>query len=329
MSDDDQQDEPRDEGPGQAEVGPGVGGPRFGPVGGESGRQEVQRLAAPTADKAEARQADGAASKDAAGSESPWPDRDEHALPETYGEDVVVALVRDPWWVFVYWELSPDRRAGARQRAGEGAAPVLRLLEVEPGQRVVSEVEVPDVTVGDWYVQVTAPQLRIRAEYGFRAVDGEFHSVFASEPTAVPQAAPELPEEGPELDLFEASAGLLEDAPHVPEDVELAPGDDARERRSEAAWPPEAPEGWVAGPADRDDLGPFVWFRTRGLSGSGIGLGFKLRPPQPVEVERRRKPGAAGRLGPVVARPGPTSPTSPLSPFSGRPSSPGGPRKDG
>ena len=59
MSDDDQQDEPRDEGPGQAEVGPGVGGPRFGPVGGESGRQEVQRLLGEGAERTEERDARG------------------------------------------------------------------------------------------------------------------------------------------------------------------------------------------------------------------------------------------------------------------------------
>ncbi|MCK5596468.1 MAG: DUF4912 domain-containing protein, partial [Candidatus Eisenbacteria sp.] len=29
-------------------------------------------------------------------------------FPETHGEDLIVLMVRDPYWLFAYWEFSPD-----------------------------------------------------------------------------------------------------------------------------------------------------------------------------------------------------------------------------
>src|ERR1043166_8736780 len=52
-----------------------------------------------------------------------WDDGD-LSLPETYGEDTLVMLARDPWWVYVYWEKNGE----SRDRG------VLRLTELGTGE---------------------------------------------------------------------------------------------------------------------------------------------------------------------------------------------------
>ena len=42
----------------------------------------------------------------AAGSPEPEPDR---RLPVYYEEDKLVLLIRDPWWIYAYWEVTPGR----------------------------------------------------------------------------------------------------------------------------------------------------------------------------------------------------------------------------
>lgn len=278
--------------------GPGRGGPRFGPVGGASGVGiEPGRV---TADPIPAGGELAVATS--------WPERDEWALPTRYHEDVVVALVRDPWWVFVYWELDDATRAATRKRAGEGSRFVLRVYEVGGAERLLDETRVHDIAVGDWYVPVRAPRLRIRAVMGYLAADGTFHSVFESAEVPVPafESVPpvELDKDGPktsEEQLFEFSGG-----------TELADAHQWREQRTR-------PVIWR-----RRQVGGWKTLRDGG-SGSGImGMEMRFGPPVPEmgPVPEGAAPGDEG------AGASPTSPfggASPSSPFGGAsPSSPFG-----
>lgn len=42
-------------------------------------------------------------------------------LPARYGKDQIVALVKDPYWLYVYWEVTPEKRAEFDRRYGSGA----------------------------------------------------------------------------------------------------------------------------------------------------------------------------------------------------------------
>lgn len=270
--------------------GPGRGGPRFGPVGGASGAGlEPGRI---TGDPVPA-----AAELAVATS---WPERDEWALPMRYHEDVVVALVRDPWWVFVYWELDDATRAATKRRAGDEARFVLRVYEVGGEDRLLDEAVVHDIAVGDWYVPVRAPRLRIRAVMGYVGADGTFHSVFESAEVPVPafEAVPPVDLEGdaprsPEEELFEFSGGN-----------ELADAQRWREQRTR-------PVLWK-----RRQVGGWKTLRDGG-SGSGIsGMEMRFGPPAPEMAPVPEVP-PAGEAGPGA---------SPTSPFGGAsPSSPFGP----
>lgn len=260
-------------------------GPRFGPVGGASGSPEsfpprpdsdpikVDKLPKPKKPKVP----------------SPFPERDEWALPERYGVDCVVALVRDPWWVFVYWELADATRAQAKEKAGAGARMVLRMSSRD-GQ-VLAETRVPDVAVQDWYMNVSGPGLVVRAEIGFKGGDGAFHPVLASEERPMPTFAPgAMP-----TDILAGTAGAGGTGP-TPEKVEEI---------YDFAGGPELTDPARLGDELRDGgFGPFVWSRGGELSGSGIGMGYRPRPAQP-------QPGRGPK--------GPGGPSSPSSPWGGPP----------
>jgi hypothetical protein len=274
--------------------GPGRGGPRFGPVGGVSGAGiEPGRI---TADPIPAAGELAVATT--------WPERDEWALPSRYHEDTVVALVRDPWWVFVYWELDDATRAASKRKAGDGARFVLRVYEVGGDERMLDETLVHDIAVGDWYVPVRAPRLRIRAVMGYLAKDGAFHPVLESDEVPVPafESVPpvQLETDGPktvEDEIFEFSGGH-----------ELADAQQWRQQRTR-------PILWK-----RRQIGGWKTLREGG-SGSGImGMEMRFGPPVP-------------EMGPTTEGPPPEDvgpaaeafPSSPTSPFGGAsPSSPFG-----
>ena len=85
--------------------------------------------------------------------------------------DRLVVLVRDPYWLHICWELSPQGVGRARTALGQhwhGATPVLRIHRLsEDG----TSASVRQVTihggVSNWYVDVEEPPSRYRAEIGY------------------------------------------------------------------------------------------------------------------------------------------------------------------
>src|SRR5438045_5505654 len=54
-------------------------------------------------------------------------------LPGGYGKDRIVCMVRDPYWLHTYWELTRQAVQRAEAALGQdwhGAKPILRLLDV-------------------------------------------------------------------------------------------------------------------------------------------------------------------------------------------------------
>ncbi|NQU08850.1 MAG: DUF4912 domain-containing protein, partial [Candidatus Abyssubacteria bacterium] len=81
-------------------------------------------------------------------------------LPRRYGEDRIVAMVRDPHWLFVYWEITPQSLRRARgELEGEGADSKLTLrvydvtgadLTGEDANRLFDVVVAGDAD--NWYI---------------------------------------------------------------------------------------------------------------------------------------------------------------------------------
>lgn len=109
-------------------------------------------------------------------------------LPDGYGLDRLVALVRDPEWVFTYWELNGPALAGIKAERGESfvndCAWVLRVYRVDENSAVDMEIE---PNVGGWYVQVGTSG-RYVFEMALLSPEGEWLSLLVSTMLGAPYA---------------------------------------------------------------------------------------------------------------------------------------------
>ena len=110
-------------------------------------------------------------------------------------KDRLVVMVRGPYWLHVYWDLTPMGIVRAQAALGEmwhAAKPVLRLLSVSsPGSTTASERVVRDILihggVKNWYVDVNNPPQTYRMEIGYLATNGKFFSLRAATPWSRPR----------------------------------------------------------------------------------------------------------------------------------------------
>lgn len=116
-------------------------------------------------------------------------------LPDTYGEDRIVAMVRDPYWIHVYWEVSEDTVADVVDKV-RGARNVQRVIRVHDVTKAESEGAVSDwyrdiVINGqahNWYIEVNQPNHKYRVEFGLLVDGSEFIPVLVSNTVATPRA---------------------------------------------------------------------------------------------------------------------------------------------
>ncbi|MEI6231588.1 MAG: DUF4912 domain-containing protein [Planctomycetota bacterium] len=109
-------------------------------------------------------------------------------LPETYGLDRLVALVRDPEWVFVYWELSGKTLDRLIQERGadfvDSCAWVMRLYRAD--EESAADMEI-NPSAGGWYIHVGRPGKYV-FEMALLSPDGEWISLIVSSILGAPYA---------------------------------------------------------------------------------------------------------------------------------------------
>ena len=112
--------------------------------------------------------------------------------------DRLVVMVRDPYWLHVYWEMSRqsiDRAKAALSQDWHGAKPVLRLLEVARNgttssvRKVVRDIEIHG-GVNNWYVDVQNPPKSYEMEIGYLSLNGRFASLAKSNVVTTPSVGP-------------------------------------------------------------------------------------------------------------------------------------------
>lgn len=109
-------------------------------------------------------------------------------------KDRLVVMVRGPYWLHAYWELSPASIVRAQAALGQhwhSAAPVLRLIKVSGhGSSTAAERPVRDIPihggVRNWYIDVTEPPQTYRLEIGYLASNGKFFSLARSNMVSTP-----------------------------------------------------------------------------------------------------------------------------------------------
>ncbi len=101
-------------------------------------------------------------------------------LRESYDVDRLVALVRDPEWVFTYWELNGRTLESVKKERGaefvEDCAWVMRLYRVD--EESAADMEI-DPSAGGWYIHVGRPG-RYVFEIALLSPEGEWVSLVVS-----------------------------------------------------------------------------------------------------------------------------------------------------
>lgn len=107
-------------------------------------------------------------------------------------QDRLVVMVRDPYWLHVYWEImrqSVERAQSAMGPHWHTAQPVLRLYRVAHDGAASLEREIPiHGGVRHWYVDVQNPPCQFRMEIGYVNADGRFYSLARSNVVNTPPA---------------------------------------------------------------------------------------------------------------------------------------------
>ncbi len=117
-------------------------------------------------------------------------------LPAGYGKDRIVVMVRDPYWLHCYWELTHNAIQRAEAALGQEwhtSRPILRLLDVtgndtsSASERVLRDIDIHG-GCNNWYIDVSTPPRSYRIDIGYLARSGRFYVVARSNVVTTPRA---------------------------------------------------------------------------------------------------------------------------------------------
>ncbi|HEX2613562.1 MAG TPA: DUF4912 domain-containing protein [Fibrobacteria bacterium] len=112
-------------------------------------------------------------------------------LPEAYGEDRLTLMVKDPDYLFAYWEITPERFAQAdkTKHAGAEYREAMRLNWEARGLFEANYALMPvSLSARRWYVRVPHSGLSYRLEIGWLGSQGHFISLLDSNVSDSPES---------------------------------------------------------------------------------------------------------------------------------------------
>ena len=122
--------------------------------------------------------------------------RKEFRFPSGYGDNKIILLVRDPWWLFSYWEVRKDKEGEViRQIEKAGGSPeksILRVYDVTDvnfnGKNANSlfDIELKGLA-SNWYINVGAPDRSWIVDIGVITKRGEFYVLARSNVVRTPR----------------------------------------------------------------------------------------------------------------------------------------------
>jgi len=113
----------------------------------------------------------------------------EFVFPLAYGDNRIVLLVRDPHWIYSYWELTENKYKEVRGILGsdfERSKEILRVYDstVQPWKSF-------DITVSygtrNWYINVPTSNRTYIVDIGFLSPDGRFIAMARSNAVTTPR----------------------------------------------------------------------------------------------------------------------------------------------
>lgn len=117
--------------------------------------------------------------------------------PDTHGESAISLMVRDPYWLFAYWEFAPGLRGELIARIGEEALlrsrTVLRVHDVT-GTDPESAHGYHDIDIApearNWYINVARVEREYCVDIGLITPDGLFIVIARSNRVSLPPVGP-------------------------------------------------------------------------------------------------------------------------------------------
>ncbi|HXY40758.1 MAG TPA: DUF4912 domain-containing protein [Vicinamibacteria bacterium] len=186
-------------------------------------------------------------------------------FPETYGVDRVRLLVRDPEWIFAYWDVSPEGMRSLGRSLGERALALsrltLRILDPVGGGSL--DILLPPGARW-WYVRTDSARRTYRAELGVTLPSGEFRRIAESNTVVTPRVGPSAESARRRLSYRDARELPLSAS-------EAAAEADRRAGVARQPWEPGAVEG-AAEPGQTDGR------PARGGASDTFGPGAGERP---------------------------------------------------
>ncbi|OHD14574.1 MAG: hypothetical protein A2086_08015 [Spirochaetes bacterium GWD1_27_9] len=108
-------------------------------------------------------------------------------LPQVYGKNKIVFMVRDPYWGFVYWELTKDL---INQHNLSGIDRFLRIYDITNSGSPESESGFFDIKINDvadnWYIKFPYPNKTYQIDLGYFK-DGKFITLVRSNVATTPR----------------------------------------------------------------------------------------------------------------------------------------------
>lgn len=134
-------------------------------------------------------------------------------FPESYGVDRVRLLVRDPDWIFAYWDVRAESMKDLARALGERAFALSRLTlrVVDPVSGGASDILLPPGARW-WYIRTDATRRAYRAEIGVTLPSGEFRRLAESNTVVTPRVGPSREPASRRLSYREAAAVGAEEA---------------------------------------------------------------------------------------------------------------------
>jgi len=107
-------------------------------------------------------------------------------------QDRLVVMVRDPYWLHAYWEItlhSIRRAQAALAQHWHGAVPILRLFAScdDGSAKPIRDIQIHG-GVSNWYIDVVNPPQTYRLEIGYRSSDDVFFCLARSNEVSTPAA---------------------------------------------------------------------------------------------------------------------------------------------
>jgi len=121
----------------------------------------------------------------------------DNGLPESYRDNRIYLLVRDPFWVFAFWDVHPETPSRLAMERGvnpENGTLVIRVFDVTDiefdGSNAHGWFDIePNAVSGSWYINVPADDRSYIASIGYRSGDGAFVAIASSGTVTTPRAS--------------------------------------------------------------------------------------------------------------------------------------------